>query len=106
MSPRPACPVCGRGGCRRHGRAPAPRRSYSDTAAYRAMARDVLETYGDACIYGDGPIDLNLTGRHPRGFVLAHVIADADGGAFELENLRPAHRDCNASAGRAPIIDA
>lgn len=103
--PVKACPTCGRGGCTRH-RSSASTRSYSNTAGYRAMVVEVLETYGDLCVYGDGPIDLDLPGRHVRGLVLAHVVSVADGGRFELGNLRPAHRDCNASAGRAPIIGA
>jgi 5-methylcytosine-specific restriction endonuclease McrA len=70
------------------------------------MRDDVLETYGDACAYCRELIDLALPGRDRRGLVLAHVVSDADGGRFELENLRPAHRDCNASAGKAPIIGA
>jgi 5-methylcytosine-specific restriction endonuclease McrA len=107
MSPRAACPTCGRGGCTRHRRRPAPTgRSYSNTAAYRAMRTLVLETYGASCVYCLAPIDLELGGRHARALVLAHVIAEADGGAFELENLRPAHRDCNNRAGRAPIPPA
>ena len=31
---------------------------------------------------------------------LDHIIARADGGTDELENLRPAHRSCNSSRGR------
>lgn len=108
--PRSACPVCGRGGCKRHRRRDHPkaadRRAYSDTAAYRQMLTDAVETYGDSCVLCRGPIDLSLGGRNPRGLVLAHVIPHADGGPFTLDNVRPAHRDCNASAGRAPIIDA
>jgi hypothetical protein len=65
------------------------------------MRQAVLEAYGDCCFYGDGPINLALADRHPRSLVLAHVVAHVDGGPFELENLRPAHLDCNRSAGRS-----
>lgn len=79
------------------------RRAYSGTAAEREMRQAVLETYGDLCVYGDGPIDLQAPPRSDRSLVLAHVIAHADGGLFELSNLRPAHLDCNRAAGRRPI---
>lgn len=102
MSPRKACPVCGLGGCTRH-RRKATRRAYSDTAAYRAMRQAVLEAYGDACAFCLLPIPLVGASKADE-LVLAHVIAEADGGPFELDNLRPAHRSCNASAGRDPII--
>lgn len=105
MSPRAGCPVCGLGGCQRHRKRRPARRSYSGTAAYRAMVVAVLEAYGDACVYCHEPVRLDA-GKRPDALVLAHVIGHDDGGAFELENLRPAHRDCNAAAGRAPIIDA
>lgn len=107
--PRSACPVCGRGGCTRHRRrssSSAPRRSYSGTAAERAMVQAVLETYGDACVYCLQPIALEAPRRSDHGLELAHVIPHADGGPFELDNLRPSHRACNRSAGRAPIIGA
>lgn len=60
----------------------------------------VLETYGDSCFYAGqdplcpgGPVSI---GR----WELAHVQAHIDGGAFVLENLRPAHALCNRRAGR------
>lgn len=106
--PRSACPVCGRGGCTRHRRRDHPkaanRRAYSDTALERQMVNDVLETYGDGCVYCLMPIDLEAPRRSDHGLELAHVIPHADDGQFTLENLRPSHRACNRSAGRAPII--
>lgn len=103
MTPVKLCPKCGAipRACRCRRPTPPPRREYSDTAAYRRMVVDVLEAYGDACFYGDGPVDPDLhTG--PEAFELAHVTAHADGGAFELSNLRPSHRHCNRAAGRRP----
>jgi hypothetical protein len=64
------------------------------------MRQAVVEAYGDACHY------CALSTTDPaicaeRGpFELAHVIAHADGGPYELENLRPSHRSCNRRAGR------
>lgn len=79
------------------------RRAYSGTAEDRAMREAVLETYGDVCVYCRELIDLQAPPRSDRSLALAHVIAHADGGLFELENLRPAHLDCNRAAGRRPI---
>jgi 5-methylcytosine-specific restriction endonuclease McrA len=97
MSPRVGCPKCGAPKpCARHGRRRAPeRRAYSDTAEYRRVRAEVLERDGLVCAYCREPLtDAEL--------VLAHRIAHDDGGAFEPDNLVPAHRDCNAAAGKRP----
>lgn len=92
-----ACGICARARAQE-------RRPYSDTAAYRQMLHAVLEHYGSTCHYADvdplciGPIDLEPGAADP--LELAHVIAHADGGRFDLGNLRPAHRSCNRRAGR------
>lgn len=93
MSPLAGCPTCGAPGCQRHRRKPAPRRGYSDTAAYREALVEVLGLHGQRCVLycGEAIADEDL--------VLAHVIDHADGGQFVVENLRPAHRSCNARAG-------
>lgn len=92
MSPVRACPTCNVTGCTRHRPTPARRRAYSDTAEYRRVEAEALELYGRRCVlYCGQPIDEDL--------VLAHVIPHADGGAFTVDNVRPAHRDCNARAG-------
>lgn len=107
MSPVRACNTCGRPNCTRHGPARRPTRSYSNTAAYRAMVPAVLETYGDVCLYArtddacPAVIDLQAPPSPDLELVLAHYpVAHADGGTFTLENLRPAHRGCNRRAGR------
>lgn len=107
---RKGCPRCGRptrdgkrcGRCKRAAGTQAPkRRSYSDTAQYRRVRDEVLATWGAVCaLYCGQPIDLALPATSPESLVLAHVVSHADGGAFEPDNLRPAHRSCNASAGR------
>jgi hypothetical protein len=109
MSPVRGCPVCGAGNCRRHARrrsSPSERRGYSGTAAERQMVEAVLEAYGGSCVYCHLPIDLEAPRRSDRGLELAHVIPHADGGPFELDNLRPSHRICNRTSGREPIIGA
>lgn len=96
-----ACRRCGKGpsACRCRRRA-VERRSYSSTAAERAMRIAVLETYGTGCYYAG--VDPECPGGDvdPNRFHLAHVQAHADGGLFVLENLRPAHGPCNLRAGR------
>lgn len=94
------------------------RRPYSDTALFREVATVVLERDGAVCAYPDCrlPIDGVTLGEGPRGgrivtidrtvadpLELAHVIAEADGGAFTPDNIRPAHRSCNRRAGRKPL---
>lgn len=65
------------------------------------MREMVLATYGTACHYCHGSVDVDgSTGNPDLAFVLAHVIPHADGGPFTLENIRPAHSLCNLRAGR------
>lgn len=103
MSPRRACarhgaPMpCPR--CKAHQRSTSTRRSYSDTAEYREVRAQALEQYGDACVYCRHPIDTVAPGE----LELAHVVPHDAGGAFTVENVRPAHRVCNRAAGRRPI---
>lgn len=108
---RKGCPRCGRptrdgkrcGRCRRAagGHAPA-RRSYSDTAEYRRVRDEVLETWGPVCVlYCGQPIDLSSAARDP--LELAHVIAHDAGGQFAPDNIRPAHRSCNRAAGATTL---
>lgn len=88
---RPKCPECAR---HARQRAQGARRTYSDTAAYRAMILAVLEYHGPGCPYC--PFDTTDDDR-----VLAHYpTPHADGGPFVLENLRAAHKLCNLRAGR------
>lgn len=106
MSPRRACarhgaPMpCAR--CKARLRERTSRRDYSDTAAYREVRAQALELYGETCVYCREPIDLDLWAGD-RSLVLAHVTPHGDGGAFTVENVRPAHADCNRAAGRRPI---
>lgn len=87
------CPAC---------RKPAPpRRPYSDTALERHVRAAVLDRYGYRCVlYCGQPIDPDAPHRSDGELVMAHVISHADGGAFTVENIRPAHRLCNLRAGR------
>jgi 5-methylcytosine-specific restriction endonuclease McrA len=98
MSPLKACTRHGAPNCQR---CKPKRRGYSDTAAYRAVRAEVLAEHGLVCVlYCRQPIDPHTPQGEPGELVLAHVVSHADGGTFTADNLRPAHRGCNARAGR------
>jgi 5-methylcytosine-specific restriction endonuclease McrA len=107
---------------RRCPRCPLPageRRPYSDTAEYRRVLAEVLERDGAVCGYCVQPIagvEVTPSGRGGAlravvdrtvadPLVLGHRQAHADGGAFSTANTFPAHRSCNARAGRRPVED-
>jgi hypothetical protein len=116
-----ACTRCGTPKIgRRCPRCPLPageRRPYSDTAEYRRVLAEVLERDGAVCGYclqAIAGVDLTPSGRGgalrgivdrtvPDPLVLAHRLAHADGGTFDAANTFPAHRSCNAAAGRRPV---
>lgn len=94
MSPLRACHRHGSPGCQCGRRQPAERRSYSGTALERQVRAEVLEAFGRVCHYCHQPI------AEDEPLELAHLVAHADGGAFDVDNVRPSHRGCNRSAGR------
>ena len=52
------------------------------------------------CWLCGGPIDLELSGRHPAGLTLDHVNPRFMGGdEFDMQGTRPAHNRCNATRG-------
>lgn len=66
----------------------------------RVTLNALFALYGDTCRRCLATIDRSLSGLHPLGPTIGHVIALADGGTDHLENLRPEHRSCNLRAGR------
>lgn len=101
MSPVRGCPVCGAPGCARHARRRPARRPYSGTALERQVRAEVLELYGAACHYCQAAIDLEAGAEDP--LELAHLTPHVDGGAFDVENIRPSHRSCNRAAGATTL---
>jgi hypothetical protein len=59
----------------------------------------VAERDGILCRRGDGPIDMSLSGMHPDGPNLGHIIPASQGGTDDLANLGLEHRRCNLAAG-------
>ncbi len=56
----------------------------------------VIASY-DACSVCGLPVDKTLSGRHPLGPSVDHVVALVDGGpAREVFNLRLVHTRCNS----------
>ena len=83
-------------------------RHESDLRSGKRIARRLRmrchKTLTDAVVARDGaichlctkPIDLTLSGHDLMGLTIDHVIPIARGGSHTLDNLKPAHRTCNA----------
>jgi 5-methylcytosine-specific restriction endonuclease McrA len=63
----------------------------------------LYQAHGHRCGRCLGWIDPKLTGMHPLGGTIGHVVPLSQGGTDHLENLRPEHRRCNLSAGRRDV---
>jgi 5-methylcytosine-specific restriction endonuclease McrA len=59
----------------------------------------VLARDGRRCRRCDRGIQRGLSGLHPMGPTLGHIIPASLGGSDELSNLAPEHRSCNLAAG-------
>lgn len=60
---------------------------------------------GDVCGICGEPIDFTLSGRHPMGRSVDHVLPRAKGGAHTWANCQLAHLRCNLSKG-ARVLDS
>jgi 5-methylcytosine-specific restriction endonuclease McrA len=91
------------------------RRSSSDKTgqATRQRQRDlILKRWGPVChICWDrgitdnrAVIDLSLPWPDSRCFTRDHVIPRSKGGTDSLDNLKPAHHQCNRDRGNGPVI--
>jgi len=59
-------------------------------------SRAICLARSNICHLCGEPIDLALSGRHPWGPVVDHIVSLYDGGAMhDQANLAPAHRRCN-----------
>ena len=56
-------------------------------------------------------IDLQLSGLHPDGLTVGHILPVSMGGDDRVDNLGPEHRRCNLAAGsrvappRASVVE-
>lgn len=78
-------------------------------AELRRLRAAMIEAYGLTCYRCRRPIDPALSGLHPLGLTVGHVIPARDGGRAVLANVRPEHRACNLGEGarvsaRAAIV--
>lgn len=93
------------------------RRSTSDKTgqATRLRQRDaIISRWGNVChiCWSNGitdtraTIDLSLAWPHPRCFTRDHYVPRSRGGQDTIDNLRPAHHECNARRGDGPVVFA
>jgi 5-methylcytosine-specific restriction endonuclease McrA len=50
------------------------------------------------------PVDKTLSGMHPMGPTMDHIVPLSQGGATSLGNCRLAHRAHNTARGTKPIV--
>lgn len=65
----------------------------------------VFESHNWVCIVCKGKIDPDARQPDPRAATLDHVVPLSKGGQHVLENLAPAHAECNASKGCGLLLD-
>lgn len=68
---------------------------------WRALCKRLRATLPPVCWLDGEEIDLRLSGRHPMGWTLDHVIplSERPDLANDESNLKPAHRRCNEQRG-------
>lgn len=60
---------------------------------------DLIRLRGKRCHICRKVIDLKLSGMHPMGFTIDHLLPVSKGGTNDLSNLDVAHRQCNIARG-------
>lgn len=81
-------------------RAVDARRNQKRRAAGPPIDRTALiRERGDKCHLCGKRIDLRLSGLHPMGLNIEHLVPVSDGGTNDLDNLHIAHRKCNVMRG-------
>lgn len=63
--------------------------------AVRAARARIIARHGATCGRCGGSIDLTLSGLHPLGLTIGHIVPVSRGGSDADANLRPEHRRCN-----------
>lgn len=66
--------------------------------ASRQARKAVVARDGARCWRCRGAIDLRLSGLHPKGLTVGHIIPVSKGGSDAMANLAPEHRRCNRAA--------
>lgn len=65
----------------------------------RSTRAALIARHGAVCGRCQGSIDLRLSGLHPLGLTVGHIIPKSKGGTDALANLQPEHRCCNLAGG-------
>lgn len=68
----------------------------------RRLANQVIGRYGTVCWLCGQPIDMQASRRAPLGLSIDHVIPRSKGGSDDIDNLRPAHLQCNCKRQDKP----
>ena len=81
-------------------RAVDARRSHKRRAVGPPIDRNsVIRERGNKCHLCGKRIDLKLSGLHPMGLNIEHLIPVSQGGTNDFDNLHIAHRRCNLARG-------
>lgn len=70
----------------------------ASTTRWRTIRSQILARSQTCGICGE-LIDVRLSGLHPDGPNIDHIIPAIDGGTDDWSNLQPAHRRCNLAKG-------
>lgn len=74
--------------------------------AHRKRREAVLRASGGVCVLCGKPIDMSLSGRHPDGPTLEHIVpVDRGGDPTSPYNLGASHMRCNATRGNKLISE-
>lgn len=69
--------------------------------AHRKRRQAAIAASGGVCVLCGKPIDLTLSGRHPDGPTLEHLIpVDRGGSPDDPMNLGVSHQRCNSAKGK------
>lgn len=63
-------------------------------------SKKIVRREENVCSICGGAVDKGLSGKHPFGPVVHHLVDRQDGGDNSRENLRLAHQRCNAQEAR------
>lgn len=108
------CQDCGTDICTRHpgqgfcAQCVKARRSWTDAkknhkrrgaGPIQVSRKHLIELRGNRCHICGKIINLQLSGLHPMGLTIDHLLPVSRGGTNEISNLHVAHRRCNVARG-------
>lgn len=96
------CAVCTKERERRNNHVKNTRRRGARAGTY--ALREIGERDGWRCHLCRTKVDASLSGRHPDGPTIDHLVPLADGGKDEPMNVAIAHRRCNVRRGTGGTV--